>query len=411
MQIVHERCCGLDVHKKSVVACILITSEDATVQREIRTYGTMTADLLMLRDWLESLDVQHVAMESTGVFWHPIYNILEDEGRTIILVNAQHMKAVPGRKTDVKDSEWLADLLRHGLLQARFIPPAPIRELRELTRYRKTLVQERASEINRLQKVLESANLKLAAVASDILGKSGRDMLDAVVDGQEDPEVLAALARGRLRSKIPELQQALKGRVKAHHRFLIEQILSHIDFLDQAIGKVYQEVEQCLAPFAEAVSLLQTIPCLNAIAAAIIVAEIGIDRSRFPSAKHLASWAGVCPGNRQSGGKRLSGTATKGDVWLRAVLGEIAVSIARSPGTYLHAQYHRIARRGGKQKAVWAVAHSVIVSIYHLLQSKQSSQDLGADYFEQLEAPRLERHHVRQLERLGSSVTLSPRVA
>jgi transposase len=411
MQIVHERCCGLDVHKKSVVACILITSEDATVQREIRTYGTMTADLLMLRDWLESLDVQHVAMESTGVFWHPIYNILEDEGRTIILVNAQHMKAVPGRKTDVKDSEWLADLLRHGLLQASFIPPAPIRELRELTRYRKTLVQERASEINRLQKVLESANLKLAAVASDILGKSGRDMLDAVVDGQEDPEVLAALARGRLRSKIPELQQALKGRVKAHHRFLIEQILSHIDFLDQAIGKVYQEVEQCLAPFAEAVSLLQTIPCINAIAAAIIVAEIGIDMSRFPSAKHLASWAGVCPGNRQSGGKRLSGTATKGDVWLRAVLGEIAVSIARSPGTYLHAQYHRIARRGGKQKAVWAVAHSVIVSIYHLLQSKQSYQDLGADYFEQLEAPRLERHHVRQLERLGYSVTLSPRVA
>jgi transposase len=411
MQIVHERCCGLDVHKKSVVACILITSEDATVQREIRTYGTMTADLLMLRDWLESLDVQHVAMESTGVFWHPIYNILEDEGRTIILVNAQHMKAVPGRKTDVKDSEWLADLLRHGLLQASFIPPAPIRELRELTRYRKTLVQERASEINRLQKVLESANLKLAAVASDILGKSGRDMLDAVVDGQEDPEVLAALARGRLRSKIPELQQALKGRVKAHHRFLIEQILSHIDFLDQAIGKVYQEVEQCLAPFAEAVSLLQTIPCINAIAAAIIVAEIGIDMSRFPSAKHLASWAGVCPGNRQSGGKRLSGTATKGDVWLRAVLGEIAVSIARSPGTYLHAQYHRIARRRGKQKAVWAVAHSVIVIIYHLLQSKQSYQDLGADYFEQLEAPRLERHHVRQLERLGSSLTLSPRVA
>jgi transposase len=411
MQIVHERCCGLDVHKKSVVACILITSEDATVQREIRTYGTMTADLLMLRDWLESLDVQHVAMESTGVFWHPIYNILEDEGRTIILVNAQHMKAVPGRKTDVKDSEWLADLLRHGLLQASFIPPAPIRELRELTRYRKTLVQERASEINRLQKVLESANLKLAAVASDILGKSGRDMLDAVVDGQEDPEVLAALARGRLRSKILELQQALKGRVKAHHRFLIEQILSHIDFLDQAIGKVYQEVEQCLAPFAEAVSLLQTIPCINAIAAAIIVAEIGIDMSRFPSAKHLASWAGVCPGNRQSGGKRLSGTATKGDVWLRAVLGEIAVSIARSPGTYLHAQYHRIARRRGKQKAVWAVAHSVIVIIYHLLQSKQSYQDLGADYFEQLEAPRLERHHVRQLERLGYSVTLSPRVA
>ncbi|GHO97541.1 IS110 family transposase [Reticulibacter mediterranei] len=293
MQIVYERCCGLDVHKKSVVACVLITGEDGTVQREVRTYATMTADLLMLRDWLESLGIQHVAMESTGVFWHPIYNILEDDHRTIILVNAQHMKAVPGRKTDVKDSEWLADLLRHGLLKASFIPPSPIRELRELTCYRKTLVQQRASEINRLQKVLESANLKLAAVATDILGKSGRDMLDALVSGQEDPEVLAALARGRLRAKIPELQRALEGRVKAHHRFLIEQILSHIDFLDQAILKVYEEVEHCLAPFLEAVTLLETIPCINAVTAAVIVAEIGIDMSRFPSAKHLASWAGV----------------------------------------------------------------------------------------------------------------------
>jgi transposase len=411
MQIIHERCCGLDVHKKSVVACILITHEDGTAQREIRTYATMTADLLMLRDWLESLDIQQVAMESTGVFWHPIYNILEDEARTIILVNAQHMKAVPGHKTDAKDSEWLADLLRHGLLKASFIPPAPIRELRELTRYRKTLVQERASEINRLQKVLESANLKLAAVATDILGKSGRDMLDALANGQEDPEVLAALARGRLRPKIPELQRALQGRVKPHHRFLIEQIVSHIDFLDQAIAKVYGEVERCLAPFAEAITLLQTIPSINAIAAAIIVAEIGTDMTRFPSAKHLASWAGVCPGNRQSGGKRLSGTATKGDVWLRAVLGEVAVSIARSRGTYLHAQYHRIARRRGKHKAVWAVAHSIIVIIYHILSTKQSYQDLGEDYFHRLEAPRLERHHVRQLEQLGYTVTLSPQIA
>ncbi len=411
MQIVHERCCGLDIHKKTVVACVLITQADGTLQREIRTYATMTADLLMLRDWLESLDVRHVAMESTGVFWHPIYNILEDEDRTILLVNAQHMKAVPGRKTDVKDSEWLADLLRHGLLKASFIPPAPIRELRELTRYRKTLVQERASEINRLQKVLESANLKLAAVATDILGKSGRDMLDALVDGQEDPEVLAALARGRLRPKIPELQRALEGRVKAHHRFLIEQILSHIDFLDQAIARVYQEVERCLTPFSEAVTLLQTIPCINAVAAAIIVAEVGTDMTRFPSAKHLASWAGVCPGNRQSGGKRLSGTATKGDVWLRAVLGEIAVSIARSRGTYLHAQYHRIARRRGKPKAVWAVAHSIMIIVYHILRTKQPYQDLGERYFEQLEAPRLERHHVRKLEQLGYTVTLTPQVA
>jgi transposase len=411
MQIVHPRCCGLDVHKKSVVACVLITADDGTVQREIRTYATMTADLLMLRDWLASLDIRAVALESTGVFWHPLYNILEDDAWTIILVNAHHIKAVPGRKTDVKDSEWLADLLRHGLLKASFIPPAPIRELRELTRYRKTLVQERAAEINRLQKVLESANLKLAAVATDILGKSGRAMLEALVQGQEDPQLLSALARGRLRPKIPQLQQALHGRVQAHHRFLFSQILAHIDFLDQAIATVYRKVEECLAPFAEAVALLQTIPCVNAIAAAVIVAEIGTDMSRFPSAKHLASWAGVCPGNRQSGGKRLSGTATKGDVWLRAVLGEIAVSIARSRGTYLHAQYHRIARRRGKPKAVWAVAHSIIVIIYHILSAKQAYQDLGEEYFERLEAPRLERHHVRRLEQLGYTVTLTPRVA
>lgn len=411
MQIVHPRCCGLDVHKKSVVACVLITTADGAVQREIRTYATMTAELLLLRDWLESLDVRAVAMESTGVFWHPLYNILEDDAWTIILVNAQHIKAVPGRKTDVRDAEWLADLLRHGLLKASFIPPAPIRDLRELTRYRKTLVQERATQINRLQKVLESANLKLAAVATDILGKSGRAMLEALVDGQEDPETLSALARGRLRPKIPQLQQALRGRVKAHHRFLIQQMLAHIAFLDQAIATVYQQVEAYLAPFAEAVTLLQTIPCVNAIAAAIIVAEIGTDMTRFPSARHLASWAGVCPGNRQSGGKRLSGTATKGDVWLRAVLGEIAVSVARSRGTYLHAQYHRIARRRGKPKAVWAVAHSLIVIIYHLLSTKQAYQDLGEDYFERLEAPRLERHHVRRLEQLGYTVTLSPRIA
>ncbi len=340
----------------------------------------------------------HVNKMAGGEFWRLIYNILEGEEHSIILVNAQPMKAVPGRKTDVLDSAWLADLLRYGLLKASFIPPAPIRELRELTRDRKTLVQERASEINRLQKVLESANLKLAAVATDILGKSGREMLDAFVNGQQDPAVLAALARGRLRPKIPQLQRALEGRVKAHHRFLIEQILSHIDFLDRAIAKVYEEVEHCLAPFSEAVTSLQTILCINAITAAIIVAEMGTDMTRFPSAKHLASWVGVCPANRQSGGKRLSGTAIKGDVWPRAVLGEIAVSIARSGGSYLHAQSHRIARSPGKQKAVWAVAHSIIIIVYHLLRTKQPYQDLGEQYFEQREAPRLERHHVRKLE-------------
>jgi transposase len=339
MQVVHPRCCGLDVHKRSVVACVLLTQPDGTVQRRVSTFGTMTADLLALHDWLGGLGVTHIAMESTGVYWRPIYNLLEDEGRAILLVNPQHMRAVPGRKTDVQDSEWLADLLRHGLLAGSFIPPTPVRELRELTRYRKTLVQQRAEEVNRVQKVLEGANLKLAAVATDVLGVSGRAMLTALLAGQEDPQALAELARGRLRAKLPELRRALEGRVRPHHRVLLAQLLAHIEFLEGAIAELQAEIERALAPFDEAVELLQTIPGVGPVAAAAIVAEIGVDMGRFPSAKHLASWAGVCPGNKQSGGKRLGGKTTKGNVWLRAMLGEVAWSIARSKGSYLHAQY------------------------------------------------------------------------
>ena len=408
MQVVHPRCCGIDVHKRSVVACVLLTQPDGTVQRKTSTFGTMTADLLALHDWLASHGITHIAMESTGVYWRPVYNLLEDEGRTILLVNPQHMRAVPGRKTDVKDSEWLADLLRHGLLTGSFIPPAPIRELRELTRYRKTLVQQRAQEVNRVQKTLEGANVKLAAVATDVLGVSGRAMLAALLDGQDDPEALAELARGRLRAKLPELRQALQGRVKPHHRILLAQMLAHIDFLEAAIADLHAEIEQALCPFDEAVELLQTIPGIGPVAAAAIVAEIGVDMSRFPSARHLASWAGVCPGNKQSGGKRLSGRTTQGNVWLRGMLGEVAWSIARSKGTYLHAQYHRLARRRGKHKAALAVAHSVLVIIYHLLRDQRPYADLGPDYFDRLDTARIQRHHVHRLEQLGYTVTLQP---
>jgi transposase len=407
MQVVHARCCGLDVHKRSVVACVLLTAEDGTVQRHLRTFGTMTADLLGLSDWLSRLQVTHVAMESTGVFWRPVYNVLE-EGRTLVLVNAQHIKQVPGRKTDLKDAEWLADLLRHGLLTPRFVPPAPIRDLRELTRYRKTLVQERAAEVNRLQKVLESATLKRAAVATAILGVSGRDMLQALLGGEQDPQVLAELARGKLRAKLPALRQAFVGRVKPQHLVLIAQILAHIDFLDGAIAHLHDEIERSLAPFEPAVALLQTIPSVARITAATIIAEMGPDPSRFPSATHLASWAGVCPGNKQSGGTRLSGKTTKGNRWLRAVLGEVAWNIARSRGTYLHAQYQRLVRRRGKQKAALAVAHSVLVIVYHVLQEGRPYQELGDDYFDKLDATRLERHHVRRLEQLGYKVELTP---
>jgi transposase len=410
MYVIYPRCAACDVHKKTVVVTVLITETDGTVKKQTKTFTTMTADLLALDEWLRSLEIVHVAIESTGVFWHPVYNLLE-EGRTIVLVNPHHMKAVPGRKTDVKDSEWLADLLRHGLLTASFIPPQPIRELRELTRYRKTLVQERAQEINRLQKVLEGANIKLAVVATDILGKSGRDMLNAMMEGERDAEALAELARGRLRAKLPDLRLALTGRVQPHHRFLLERILAHIDFLEESLERIQQEIEQPLSPFEEAMTLALSLVGIQETAAAAILAEIGTDMTRFPCAKHMASWAGVCPGNKQSGGKRLSGATTSGNPYLKAVLAEVAWAISHTKDNYLSAQYHRIARRRGKQKAIVAVSHSILVILYHVLRDKKPYQDLGADYFAKLDTSRQERHYLHQLEQLGYTVTLTPKEA
>ena len=407
MQIVHERCAGLDVHKRTVVACVLVTAPDGSVTRTVRTFTTMTTGLLALSDWLREWAVLQVAMESTGVYWRPVFNILED-GRTVTLVNAQHLQRVPGRKTDVRDAEWLADLLRHGLLRASFIPPAPVRQLRDLTRYRTTLVHERVAEVNRLQKVLETANLKLAAVATDVLGVSGRRMLEAILAGEQDPAALAELAKGRLRSKVPELRQALDGRVEPHHRVLLAHSLAHIDFLDQSLAALQPEIDHALASFTEAVVLLDTIPGVGAEAAAAIVAEIGEDMTRFPSAKHLASWAGLCPGNRQSAGKRLATKATKGNRWLRGVLGEVAWAVSRHKGTYLHAQFHRLARRRGKYKAILAVAHSVLVIAYHVLRDRRPYTDLGADYFDRLDVQRVERYHLSRLRQLGYDVTLTP---
>lgn len=411
MQVVHERCCGLDVHQQTVTACVLATDEGGATRKAVRTFRTVTADLLALADWLDAQAVTHVAMESTGVYWRPVFNVLED-GRAVILVNAQHIKAVPGRKTDVRDAEWIADLLRHGLLRPSFVPPAPIRELRELTRYRKTLVRERAQEVNRLHKVLEGANIKLGAVVTDVLGVSARRMLAALLAGERDAAVLADLARARLRGKLPELRLALEGRVERHHLVLIERILAHTDFLEASIRQLDDEVARCLAGVRAAVDLLQTIPGVGELAAATIVAEIGTDMSRFPSAKHLASWAGVCPGNRESGGKRRSGKPTGGDPWLKAVLGEVAWAVARAKTpNYLTAQYRRLARRRGKHKAAVAVAHSVLVIAYHVLRDRQPYRDLGADYFDRLDRERVQRHHVRRLEALGYEVTIAPKAA
>jgi transposase len=407
MQVLSARCCGIDIHQKTAVACTLLTQPDGSVMRTVRTFSTMTQGLLALSDWLEEQRITHIVMESTGVLWRPVYNVLEDDQRSLLLVNPRHLKTVPGRKTAVKDSEWLADLLRHGLLTASFIPARPIRVLRDLTRYRKRLVQQRAQNICRLQKVLETANLKLSAVVSDITGASGRRMLEAIVREEGTPESLAELAKGRMRAKIPALRQALEGRVQPYHRFLIHESLEQIAYLEGAIHRVEGAIAEQMAAHSEATTLLATLPGARSTSVAAILAEIGTDMSRFPSSDHLCSWAGLCPGNKVSGGKHLSGKATHGNKYLRALLCELAWAIVHSQNTYLSAQFFRLARRRGKNRAILAVAHSLLVSIYYMLRDHRPYQELGADYFTHLDADQIERRYVRQLEKLGYEVHLS----
>jgi transposase len=406
MDVLHERCCGLDVHKKSVVACRILPGEKGRPEKEVQTFGTMTRDLLALSDWLKAGGVTHVAMESTGVYWKPIYTLLEGSFE-LLVVNAQHIKAVPGRKTDVKDAEWIADLLRHGLLKASFIPDAPQRELRELTRHRQTLVEERAQVANRLQKVLEEANVKLASVVSDIQGKSARAILEAVLGGEEEPEVLVELAHGRLKEKRAELLKAVEGRVRPHHRLLVRQHLDHLDFLSQQIGTVSKEVEERLRPFEAAIQRLDEIPGVNRRIAEVLLSEVGTDVSRFRTSAHLASWAGMCPGNHESAGKRKSGKTRKGSPALRQALVEAAHGASHSKDTYLQAQYRRIATRRGQKRAWMAVGHSILVSAYHLLKDPSKTyQDLGGNYFDERDKTGVERRLVRRLEQLGYEVSL-----
>jgi transposase len=436
MHIIYRKVAGLDVHKKTVVATRMRVTEDGRLDWETETFGTTTPDLLLMHDWLQEWDIARVAMESTGDYWKPPFNLLEGDFE-VLLVNAQHVKHVPGRKTDVKDSEWLAELLMHGLLKPSFIPPKPQRALRDLTRYRTKVIQERARTVNRVQKLLEGANIKLSSVVTDIMGVSARAMLAALGAGETDPTLMAELARGRLRSKIPELEKALIGIVEPHHRFLLAKQLAHIDFLGEQIADIGAEIARRLEAmslsshpptpnegndvavgkpepnddrdppltWSEAVALLDTIPGVDQKVAEVMLAEMGLDMSQFPTDKHLAAWAGLAPGNHQSGGKRYSGRIRKGNRPLSTIMVQAAWSAVRTKNTFLKARYHRLAARRGKKRAMVATAHSMLVSAWHILTYRQPYKELGGDYFDQRKKETKVNYLIRRLEKLtGGSV-------
>jgi transposase len=408
MDIVIRNCAGLDVHKKFVIAARRWLDADGRIQTETRRFSTMTRDLEVMVEWLVAAGCTDVVMESTGVYWQPIYNVLEGQIE-VWLVNAHHVKQVPGRKTDIKDAEWLAQLLQYGLVRRSFIPDREQRELRDVVRYRQSVVEERNRVANRVQKVLEDANLKLAAVASNIQGVSAQEMLRALLGGEEDPKLLAELARGQLRKKQAALEQALTGRFRAHHRFMLTQLLGHLEFLDEEIATLDTRLEELVAvveAWAKAVERLDTIPGINRTIAILIVAEIGVDMSRFPTAGHLAAWAGVAPGNNQTGGKQRAARARKGNKVLRRALIQAAKAAARKKGSYLKALYHRLAARRGKNRASMAVAHALLEIAYHLIGREQSYQDLGHDYFDRMDRERVSRRLVQRLEAMGFRVTV-----
>jgi transposase len=404
MKVVHEVCCGIDVHAKMLVACLII----ANGEKQRRTFSTMTDDLLRLRDWLVAAQCTHVAIESTGVYWKPVFNIIED-ALTVILINPEHARALRGRKTDVKDAEWLADLLRHGLLRASFIPPPLIRELRELTRYRETLVREQGAVANRIQKLIESGNIKLGQVASDALGASGRAILWALARGETDPTKLTALARGKLKEKSLALQRALEGRLTVNQRYVLGELLKRWEELETADARVTSEIDkyvQAHPKLARAREILDGIPGIGLRVAEVIIAEIGITMAVFADAAHLASWAGICPGNKATGGKRLSGRTRKGNSYLRSALVQAAWGVSMKKNCYLSSQFFRLTKRLGRKKALVAVAHSLLVIIFHVLQRDQTYTELGGDYFDRHHVEQQRDYYIRRLQMLGLKVNV-----
>lgn len=410
MDIIFGNVAGLDVHKQTIVACVRKLQPRGDIAELVETFHTMTSDLLRLSDWLTAQGVTHVAMEATGVLWKPVWNVL-DGHFDLLLTNPRELKRAPGRKSDVSDAQWIAQLLQCGLLRSSFVPPRAQRELRDLTRQRAQWVAERTRAANRIHKTLEDANIKLGAVASDILGKSARAMLEALVAGERDPAKLAALAQGALRRKIPALIQALQGHWREHHTFMLRRLLDHVQHLEGQIDAFSQRIEACLLPFVDAAQLerLDRIPGVNRRTVENVVAEIGADMSRFPSAEHLSSWAGICPGNEESAGKRIRNRTTKGNRWLRRALTEAAWAASHAKHSYLQAQYRRLAARRGKKRALVAVAHSLLTIFYHLLKTPLDYQDLGADYFDKLKPEQYRRYLVKRLQGLGFEVALTPK--
>ncbi len=409
MDVLVERCAGLDVHKDSVVACVRSPAPGGDRAQQVVTFGTTTRDLLGRRDWLIRQQVMLVGMESTGVYWKPVFYLLEDVVECWLL-NARHLRNVPGRKTDVQDAAWIAQLLEHGLVRPSFVPPKPIRELRTLTRYRRAQIDERTREAQRLDKILQDAGLKLSSVASDILGVSGRAMLTGLVHGTTDPQVLADLAKGRLRKKIPALREALTGRFSAHHALIVAEILGKLDYLDEMIDRLSVEIDRTIAPFAHQRDLLTTVTGVAQRTAEGLIAEIGVDMTRFGSAERLASWAGQCPGQHQSAGRNKTGRTRNGPKWLDVYLHDAALAGIRTKDSYLSAQYARLKGRRGHAKALKAVQHSLLVSAYHMLDRDQAYHDLGVDYFRTHDPQRHARRLIRQLEHLGYHVTAQPTV-